>query len=90
MMAVTAAQRVRLGELIEDLLALNRGRGTQRTPLAPLDLAALAATSSHDLRVASSQRGVTSRLDVPRAAPVVLGRRSQLSRVVTNLVSPTR
>jgi len=85
---VGAAKRnvLRLGELIDDLLALTRSEG-QRTTLAPLDFAALTRDLVTDLRVASTQQGVDIRLAVPTTAVPVLGDASQLSRVVTNLVS---
>jgi signal transduction histidine kinase len=85
---VGAAKRnvLRLGELIDDLLALTRSEG-QRTTLAPLDLAALTRDLVTDLRVASTQQGVDIRLAVPATAVPVLADASQLSRVVTNLVS---
>jgi two-component system, OmpR family, sensor kinase len=85
---VGAAKRnvLRLGELIDDLLALTRSEG-QRTALAPLDFAALTRDLVTDLRVASTQQGVDIRLAVPAAPVPVLADASQLSRVVTNLVS---
>jgi signal transduction histidine kinase len=85
---VGAAKRnvLRLGELIDDLLALTRSEG-QRTTLAPLDFAGLTRDLVTDLRVASGQHGVEIRLEAPTASVPVLGDASQLSRVVTNLVS---
>ena len=85
---VGAAKRnvVRLGELIDDLLALTRSEG-QRTALVPLDLAALTRDVVTDLRVASSQQGVDIRLALPATPVPVLADASQLARVVTNLVS---
>jgi signal transduction histidine kinase len=85
---VGAAKRnvLRLGELIDDLLALTRSEG-QRTTLVPLDFAALTRDLVTDLRVASAQQGVDIRLVVPAAPVPVLADASQLARVVTNLVS---
>ena len=77
---------VRLGELIDDLLALTRSEG-QDAALVPLDLAALTRDLVTDLRVASSQQGVEIRLTVPAEPVPVLANAGQLSRVVTNLVS---
>ena len=85
---VAAAKRnvVRLGELIDDLLALTRSEA-QHSELVPLDLAALVRDVVTDLRVASSQQGVDIRLGTPGTPVVVRGDGGQLSRVVTNLVS---
>ena len=85
---IEAAKRnvVRLGELIDDLLALTRSEA-QRTELVPLDLALLARDIVTDLRVASSQQGVGIRLDLPSAPVPVLADSSQMARVLTNLVS---
>ncbi|HET6168452.1 MAG TPA: ATP-binding protein [Marmoricola sp.] len=85
---VAAAKRnvIRLGELIDDLLALTRSEDT-RTDLVPTDLAALVRDIVTDLRVASSQQGVDIRLGLPGAPVVVLADAGQIARVVTNLVS---
>ena len=85
---IEAAKRnvVRLGELIDDLLALTRSEA-QRTELVPLDLALLARDIVTDLRVASSQQGVGIRLELPSAPVPVLADSSQMARVLTNLVS---
>jgi signal transduction histidine kinase len=85
---IEAAKRnvIRLGELIDDLLALTHSEA-QRTELAPLDLGLLARDVVTDLRVASSQLGVEIRLDVPGAPVPVLADSSQMARVLTNLVS---
>jgi signal transduction histidine kinase len=83
-----AAQRnvLRLGELIDDLLALTRSEA-QRTELAPLDLAALTRDVVTDLRVSSKQHGVEIRVGYPGAAVPVKADAGQISRVLTNLVS---
>jgi signal transduction histidine kinase len=86
MIGATKRNVVRLGELIDDLLTLTRSEG-QRTTLVPLDLAALTRDLVTDLRVASSQQGVDIRLELPDVAVPVLADASQMSRVVTNLVS---
>jgi signal transduction histidine kinase len=85
---IEAAKRnvVRLGELIDDLLALTRSEA-QRTELVPLDLALLARDVVTDLRVASSQQGVEIRLGFPGSPVPVLADSSQMARVLTNLVS---
>ena len=85
---VAAAKRnvLRLGELIDDLLALTRSEA-QRTELAPLDLAMLARDIVTDLRVASSQQGVDIRFGLPGTPVPVLADAGQIARVVTNLVS---
>ena len=85
---IGAAKRnvVRLGELIDDLLALTRTEG-QRTELVPLDLAVLVRDIVTDLRVASSQQGVDIRLGLPGSPVLVQADSSQMARVVTNLVS---
>ncbi|HEX7716144.1 MAG TPA: HAMP domain-containing sensor histidine kinase [Marmoricola sp.] len=85
---VAAAKRnvVRLGELIDDLLALTRTEG-QSTDLVPLDLGLLVRDVVTDLRVAASQQGVDIRLDLPASTVVVLAHGGQIARVVTNLVS---
>jgi signal transduction histidine kinase len=85
---IGAAKRnvVRLGELIDDLLALTRSEA-QHTELVPIDLALLVRDIVTDLRVASSQQGVDIRLGLPGAPVVVLADSGQISRVVTNLVS---
>jgi signal transduction histidine kinase len=85
---INAAKRnvVRLGELIDDLLALTRSEG-QKTELVPLDLAVLVRDIVTDLRVASSQQGVDIRLGLPGTPVVVSADGGQISRVVTNLVS---
>ncbi|RNM15287.1 ATP-binding protein [Nocardioides pocheonensis] len=83
-----AAKRnvLRLGELIEDLLALTRSE-SQGTELKELDLASLTRDLVTDLRVASSQQGVEIRLGVPAAPVPVMADAGQIARVVTNLVS---
>ncbi|HEX2892716.1 MAG TPA: ATP-binding protein [Marmoricola sp.] len=83
-----AAQRnvLRLGELIDDLLALTRSEA-QRAELAPLDLAALTRDVVTDLRVSSSQHGVEIRVGCPGGAVPILGDAGQIARVLTNLVS---
>jgi len=85
---VAAAKRnvLRLGELIDDLLALTRSEA-QRTELAPLDLAMLVRDIVTDLRVASSQQGVDIRLGLPGQPVPVMADAGQIARVVTNLVS---
>lgn len=85
---VAAAKRnvVRLGELIDDLLALTRSEA-HRTELAPLDLATLVRDIVTDLRVASSQQGVDIRLGLPGTQVPVMADAGQIARVVTNLVS---
>ena len=85
---VRAASRnvARLGDLVDDLLALTRTEG-RRADLVPLDLVAVAHDVVTDLRVASTQRGVDIRLTLPGSAVAVLGDGSQLARVLTNLVS---
>jgi two-component system OmpR family sensor kinase len=85
---VAAAKRnvVRLGELIDDLLALTRSE-SHRTELAPLDLATLVRDIVTDLRVASSQQGVDIRLGLPGTPVPVMADAGQIARVVTNLVS---
>jgi two-component system, OmpR family, sensor kinase len=85
---VAAAKRnvVRLGELIDDLLALTRSEA-QRTELAPLDLGLLVHDIVTDMRVASSQQGVDIRLGLPVDPVPVLADGGQMARVVTNLVS---
>jgi signal transduction histidine kinase len=85
---IGAAKRnvVRLGELIDDLLALTRSEA-QHTELVPIDLALLVRDIVTDLRVASSQQGVDIRLGLPGVPVVVLADSGQISRVVTNLVS---
>ena len=83
-----AAKRnvLRLGELIDDLLALTRSE-TQRAELVPLDLAALTRDLVTDLRVASTQQGVEIRLELPVDPVPVKADAGQITRVVTNLVS---
>jgi signal transduction histidine kinase len=85
---VAAAKRnvIRLGELIDDLLALTRSEAT-RTELVPTDLGVLVRDIVTDLRVASSQQGVDIRLEIPASPVVVLADGGQIARVVTNLVS---
>jgi two-component system, OmpR family, sensor kinase len=85
---VEAAKRnvLRLGELIDDLLALTHSEA-HRTELTPIDLAMVARDIVTDLRVASGQQGVEIRLSVPRAPVPVLADTSQITRVITNLVS---
>ena len=85
---VAAAKRnvLRLGELIDDLLALTRSEA-QRTELVPLDLATLVRDIVTDLRVASSQQGVDIRLGLPGKPVPVMADAGQIARVVTNLVS---
>jgi two-component system, OmpR family, sensor kinase len=85
---VAAAKRnvVRLGELIDDLLALTRSEA-RRTELAPLDLSSLVRDIVTDLRVASSQQGVDIRLGLPGTPVPVMADAGQIARVVTNLVS---
>jgi two-component system, OmpR family, sensor kinase len=85
---IEAAKRnvIRLGELIDDLLALTRSEA-QRTELAPVDLALLARDIVTDLRVASSQQGVEIRLALSGSPVPVLADSSQIARVLTNLVS---
>jgi two-component system, OmpR family, sensor kinase len=85
---IEAAKRnvIRLGELIDDLLALTRSEA-QRTELAPVDLALLARDIVTDLRVASSQQGVEIRLALSGSPVPVLADSSQMARVLTNLVS---
>jgi signal transduction histidine kinase len=85
---IEAAKRnvIRLGDLIDDLLALTHSEA-QRTELAPLDLGLLARDVVTDIRVASSQLGVAIKLDVPGSPVPVLADNSQMARVLTNLVS---
>ena len=85
---IDAAKRnvIRLGELIDDLLALTRSEA-QRTELVPVDLGVLVRDLVTDLRVASSQQGVDIRLRLPGAPVHVLADSGQIARVVTNLVS---
>jgi signal transduction histidine kinase len=84
---VAAAKRnvLRLGELIDDLLALTRSEA-QHSELLPLDLATLTRDLVTDLRVASSQQGVEIRLGLPGTPVPVRADASQIARVVTNLV----
>jgi signal transduction histidine kinase len=85
---VRAASRnvARLGELVDDLLALTRTE-SQTTDLVPLDLAALTRDVVTDLRVASSQHGVEIRLGLPGSPVPVLADAGQVARVLTNLIS---
>ena len=85
---VRAASRnvARLGELVDDLLALTRTE-SRNSELVPLDLAVLAHDVVTDLRVASTQRGVDIRLTLPGSPVPVLGDAGQIARVLTNLVS---
>jgi two-component system OmpR family sensor kinase len=77
----------RLGELINDLLALTQSEVQQRADLKPLDLALLTREIITDLRVASSQQGVAIRLGLPGTPVPVHADRGQITRVVANLVS---
>jgi signal transduction histidine kinase len=86
MIGATKRNVVRLGELIDDLLALTRSEG-RNINLVPLDLALLTRDIVTDLRVASSQQGVEIRLRVPGTPVPVRADSSQIARVVTNLVS---
>jgi two-component system, OmpR family, sensor kinase len=86
MIAATKRNVVRLGELIDDLLALTRSEG-RSIDLVPLDLALLTRDIVTDLRVASRQQGVDIRLDLPGTPVPVRADSSQIARVVTNLVS---
>jgi signal transduction histidine kinase len=85
---VGAAKRnvLRLGELIDDLLALTHSE-SKRAELVPLDLALITRDVITDLRVASAQQGVEIRFGLPGTPVPVLGDAGQLARVVTNLVS---
>lgn len=85
---IAAAKRnvLRLGELIDDLLALTRSEG-ERTDLETLDLALLVRDIITDLRVASASQGVEIRLGLPGKPVLVRADSGQLARVVTNLVS---
>ena len=86
MIGATKRNVVRLGELIDDLLALTRSEG-RSIDLVPLDLALLTRDIVTDLRVASSQQGVDIRLGLPGTPVPVRADSSQIARVVTNLVS---
>jgi two-component system OmpR family sensor kinase len=86
MIGATKRNVVRLGELIDDLLALTHSEG-RSTDLVPLDLALLTRDIVTDLRVASSQQGVDIRLGLPGTPVPVQADSSQIARVITNLVS---
>ncbi|MFP5256252.1 MAG: sensor histidine kinase [Acidimicrobiia bacterium] len=82
-MARTEAEAVRMGELVEDMLAL--ARLDQRRPLeqVPVDLAQLAADAVADAQAVAPARVI--RLDAPTPA-VVVGDEARLRQVVANLV----
>jgi signal transduction histidine kinase len=86
MVAATKRNVVRLGELIDDLLALTRSE-SRSTDLERVDLVALTHDVVTDLRVASTQQGVDIVLTTPPGPVPVLADSSQIARVVTNLVS---
>jgi signal transduction histidine kinase len=86
LIAATKRNVLRLGELIDDLLALTRSESSG-AELVPLDLALLTRDVVTDLRVASAQQGVEIRLGLSGSPVPVLADAGQLSRVVTNLVS---
>jgi two-component system OmpR family sensor kinase len=86
MIAATKRNVIRLGELIDDLLALTRSED-RRADLVSIDLALLVRDIVTDLRVASSQQGVDIRLGLPGTPVPVRADAGQIARVVTNLVS---
>lgn len=86
MVAATKRNVMRLGELIDDLLALTRSE-SRSTDLERVDLVALTHDVVTDLRVASTQQGVDIVLTTPPGPVPVLADSSQIARVVTNLVS---
>lgn len=78
------AETVRMGSLVEDLLALARLDQGQELALEPVDLAALARDAVSDVTAVVSDRTVT----VDAAGPVVVtGDDRRLRQVVTNLVT---
>jgi signal transduction histidine kinase len=85
LIVATKRNVLRLGELIDDLLALTHSE-SKRAVLVPLDLALLTRDVITDLRVASAQQGVEIRFGLPGTPVPVLGDAGQLARVVTNLV----
>lgn len=86
MVAATKRNVLRLGELIDDLLALTRSEN-RSTDLERVDLVVLTHDVVTDLRVASTQQGVDIVLTTPSGPVPVLADSSQIARVVTNLVS---
>jgi len=83
-MGRVAAETVRMGSLVEDLLALARLDQGQELTLEPVDLAALARDAVSDVTAVVSDRTVT----VDAAGPVVVtGDDRRLRQVVTNLVT---
>jgi two-component system OmpR family sensor kinase len=86
MVAATRRNVERLGDLIDDLLALTRSE-SRSTDLERVDLVALTRGVVTDLRVASTQQGVDIELRAPDTALLVLADSSQIARAVTNLVS---
>ena len=86
MVDATKRNVLRLGDLIDDLLALTQSEA-RRSDLVPLDLTPLVRDLITDLRVASSQQGVEIRLELAEGLAPVRADAGQLARVVTNLVS---
>jgi two-component system OmpR family sensor kinase len=78
------AEAIRMGLLVEDLLALARLDEQRPLQLSDVDLAVLAADAVHDVRAVDPDRPVT--LEVTGEVPLLRGDEARLRQVLANLL----
>ncbi|EFV11733.1 sensor histidine kinase [Segniliparus rugosus] len=81
------SEAIRMGKLVEDLLALARTDEQRPLELEPVDMFQLMTDAVHDAKAIAPDREVVFQLQPSGGAPVVLGDEPCLRQVLSNLVS---
>ncbi len=72
--------------LVEDLLTLARTGNDTQLPSQPIEIVEMAMSVCDRLMVVAHEKSLELRVKIDAAQPIVAGDRSQLARVITNLV----